>query len=241
MSIEKEHIIKLRLTDFTRYGHLSPTAVLDIFQDLATEHSIDMGMGIDELMERGLIWVVVRQKLEFRPNIACKPHQQVRVRTWPHDPTRLNIQRDYALYNLEGDLLVKGTSEWLLLDMESKKFASVIENYPGELDFCEDRAFEGKLKKIKDFDAEEPTCTVTPQFSDVDFNQHINNARYLNFVMNAIPQAPDRPLRSLQIDYRKELMPGETVSLFTAADEAGTHVKGINGEGKISFNCLLDY
>ncbi len=245
MSTYKETLYGLRLTDFTCFEHLRPGAVLDIFQDLATQHSIETGIGYNTLREKNLIWVVVRQKFQFFPEIACKPHQQVRACTWPHSPSRLSFLRDYALYDEKDNLLAKGTSEWLLLDTKSKSFASILDNYQGPRDFRPERAFEGKegkLKKLKDFEApQEPAQRVVPQFSDMDFNMHINNARYADYIMNAVRQQADRPLRSLQIDYRKELLEGQTVSLFVVEDEDFTRVKGINEEGDISFNCLLGY
>lgn len=238
----KEYTCKLRTTDFNCFEQLRPSAVLDLFQDLATEHSVDIGMGFEDLQKKGLFWVVVRQKLEFCKDATYQPRQQVVVRTWPHSLSRLNIMRDYSLSDTSGNILAKGTSEWLLLNIETRKFVSVQENFTGSTDFCEDRAFSGKLKKIKDFPTDEASVgTLVPQFSDIDFNMHVNNARYTDYILNAAPPTKETPLHTLQIDYRKELMPHEPVQIYTLTDEAGTHVKGVTTEGDVSFNSLLTF
>lgn len=242
MELYKEQICKLRLTDFNCHRQLRASAVLDLFQDLATEHSAQMGIGFDDLQEKGLFWVVVRQKLEFFPDAVYKPHQEVRIRTWPHSASRLNILRDYSLSDLAGNMLAKGTSEWLLLDIETRSIASVLANYHGSTDFLPDRMFSGKLRKIKDFDApEQPAAVIVPQFSDIDFNLHVNNARYIDYAQNIAPPTQDKPLRTLQIDYRKEILPHHPVSIFALEDERGAHVKGMNAEGEVHFNCLMEY
>ena len=240
MELFKEQICRLRLTDFNCYGQLRASIALDLFQDLATQHCAEMGIGLYDLKEKGIIWVVVRQKLEFNTSATCTPHQEVCVRTWPHSATKLNIMRDYSLCDKSGNTIAKGTSEWLMLNIENRKVASVLANYEGSTNFFPDRAFEGKLRKIKDFEApSNPALVVVPQFSDVDFNMHVNNARYVDFIQNAVSPSAEKPITSLQIDYRKEVMPGEPLQLFTVQDELGTHVKGINAEGEICFNSLI--
>ena len=219
-------------------AYLTPTALLDICQDMATEHAQILGIGLGDLYEKGLIWAVVRQRFDIVSQ--PKPHQEVVVRTWPYAPSRAGMKRDYSLHAQDGTLLAKGTSDWVILDVVNKGFVSALDVYQGPTDFLEDRMYEGKLRKLKDFETtEEPALVVTPQFTDIDSNMHVNNARYTNYVANALEQGPDLGVLSIQIDYRKELTLGEPVALYSMEDEAGTHVKGLNPEGDISFSCLL--
>lgn len=240
MTVEKEHIIKLRLTDFDCHKRLTPTAVLDIFQDLATEQASEVGIGLEDLEAKGLIWAVVRQKIEIVGSAV--PHQEVKVKTWPHSPTRLAFLRDYSLRDMQGNLIAKGTSEWVMLDIENRKFANVLENYPGPTNFNEERSFEGKLRKIKDIEMpDEPALVVTPRFSDYDTNMHMNNAKYITYIVDAIPQHADAHLRTLQIDYRKEVAGTGNLNIYACEDELGWHVIGKNAEGATAFSSLLVY
>ena len=247
MELFKEHTRELRLTDFNCFEQLQPSAVLDLFQDLATEHCAEMGIGLHDLRKKELFWVVVRQKLEFSPNITCTPGQTVVVRTWPHSATRLNILRDYRLSNEDGTVIAQATSAWLMLDIKTRRVASVLENYSGPTDFLPDRAFAEKMKKIKEFETiEQPAEILTPRFSDIDINKHVNNARYLDYAQNVAPPTQNKSLRSLQIDYRKEILPSTPVKLFvsegaTSEGTTSTQVKGTNEEGDVNFNCVLTY
>lgn len=231
--ISLESIHTLRLTDRNRFGCITPTAVLELFQDVATEHVNELDIGMETLNAQGLAWVVVRTKIELMPAAwKPQPQQRVRVRTWPHSLSRLQVVRDYTLSTLDGELLAKGSSEWVILDFASKKFADVRQICGGDQEFCEDRAFEDKLRKVRDgaFEDVAPIATVVPQFTDLDTNGHVNNARYANFIVNALtavdaPSSPagfGRVIKSLQIDYRKELAAGDNVELFVVENADGS-------------------
>ena len=119
MSLGMELDYRLRWMDFDQYGRLQPSSALDIFQDAATIQAEDMGIGRDSMVSRGVFWAVVRIKLEIvKPPAQC---QVVTVRTWPHTPTRFSFLRDFTMRDASGDLLVKATSEWVLMDIESLK------------------------------------------------------------------------------------------------------------------------
>lgn len=206
---------------------------------MATQHAALLGIGLNDLRQKGYIWAVVRQKVEVLQNPAI--HQRVQVRTWPHTLNRMGLKRDYEMTAEDGTVIAKGTSEWVVLDAENKQFVNAADVYTGPTDFCEDRMFEGRLRKVKDFESEKPRLVLVPQFTDMDSNMHVNNARYFNFIANALENTPDKQIRWFQIDYRKELMVGQPASLNVMEDELGTHVNGLDPEGNVIFNCLLGY
>ena len=58
------------------------------------------------------------------------------------------------------------------------------------------------------------TCTVQPDM--IDYNGHVNNACYADFVQTAL-QTAQRP-RELHLHYEHELLPGSTFRLFRNRD-----------------------
>ena len=136
MAIAMELDYRLRWMDFDRYGRIQPFAVLDIFQDLATVQAEDMGIGRDDMMAKGVFWAVVRSKFEI-----VKPpshYQVVTARTWPHTMSSFSFMRDFSIRDEAGDLLIKASSEWVLMDIESRKFVKVTDHYTGSEDFDEE-------------------------------------------------------------------------------------------------------
>ena len=239
MALEISLDYRLRWLDFDRYGRIAPVTLLDLFQDAATLHAEQMGIGRDAMLEHGVFWAIVRMKYE----ILRQPEhfQTVRVRAWPHSPSSFSFLRDYELADANGDLLAKATSEWVLMDVQTRKFAKLRDHYAGSDDFSEERAFPKKPRKILTFEGEPgPDYTVTPAFSDIDVNGHVNNARYLRFVMDAIGPADFGPIRSLQIDYRHEVLPDSPLTVQTAAQGDAVYVRGVRGDGEVAFACAIE-
>lgn len=230
---------RLRWMDFDRYGRIQPFAVLDIFQDLATVQAEDMGIGRDDMMAKGVFWAVVRSKFEI-----VKPpshYQVVTARTWPHTPTRFSFLRDFSMRDESGDLLVKATTEWVLMDIETRKFGSVKDYYDGPEDFDEARSFEKKPRKIADFEeGNRPVCTVVPSYSDIDANGHVNNARYASYVVDALDPGAEGSIKTFQLDYRHEVLPGVPLTVHTLVEDGRVLSKGVNPDGQIAFACAID-
>ena len=238
MALGMELDYRLRWLDFDRYGRIQPTALLDLLQDVATIQAEDMGIGHDAMEARGVFWAVVRLKYE----IAREPqhYQIVSVRTWPHTLTSFSFLRDYLVRDENGETLAKATSEWVLMDIEKRKFVKVKDIYEGSYDFDEARAFPDRLRKIADFkEGNRPLYTVVPAFCDIDVNGHVNNARYPSYVMNALAPDQDMRIKSLQFDYRHEVLPASPLTVQTLVEEGRVRSKGLREDGATAFACSI--
>ena len=239
MALESTRDYRLRWMDFDRYGHLQPAAVLDIFQDMATLHAEEIGIGRDAMLEQGVIWVVVRTKLEM----AAEPEhfQVVTVRTWPHSLSKFSFIRDFTMHDADGRLLAKASQEWVLMNVETRKFASPKDCYQGPLDFCEDRVFEKKARKTPSFEeGNRPVRTVAAAYSDIDVNGHVNNAMYANFIVNALEPDAEFALKTMQIDYRYEALPGQPLFIHALVEDDRTLLKGLSEDGTTLFAAVVE-
>ena len=64
MTIAMERDYRLLWMYFDRYGRMQPAAMLEIFQDLAISHAEELGIGRSAMLEKNVVWVVIRTKLE---------------------------------------------------------------------------------------------------------------------------------------------------------------------------------
>ena len=240
MGLYMEKGYELRLCDFDRYGRIQPAALLDIFQDIATLQAASIQIGLEDMRRMGVLWVIVRMKYE----IVREPHLHERVvaSTWPHTLSRFSFLRDFALRSEEGEELAKATSEWVIVDADTHKFASIADYYHGPTDFCEQRSFDAKPKKITQVPGDEVEPVLrSPAYSEVDMNGHVNNAKYANYIVDALEPGPQGSIRTFQVDYRQEALEGQELFLRTAALEDGVvAVKGTNADGQVVFTCHVE-
>ena len=233
MSIGYEQTYQLRTGDFDQYRHPLPASILDIFQDSAGVNAESMpGMDIATMDERGLLWVVTRLKYELVGMPAL--HQQVRVRTWPLAPKRKGFQREYLMESLEGEVLAKGSSEWIVMSAATRGFVSMKDVASGEGDYRTDTVFEGRMRKIAPFEPQGEGHTLVPTFTDIDTNGHVNNTKYANYALDALQLGPSEVIRTCQIDYRRELRAGQHVTVHTRREGTRALVMGTQG-GEVSF------
>lgn len=239
MTIGYEQTYQLRTGDFDRYAHLLPSSILDVFQDVAGVNAEQVpGMTWKELSDAGLFWVVTRIKYEVVETPAL--HEQVIARTWPLAPTRLGFQRDYTMRKLDGSLLVKCSSDWILMDYKTRSFASARDFYNGPDDFSEEKVFDKKLRKIKTFEPEDEGTQFDVSFVDIDINGHVNNSKYPNFVLNALNLAEGETIKTFQIDYRHELRPGDKVTIHSKKERNIITSLGMNPEGDCMFETQIE-
>lgn len=225
----------LRTSDFDCRGHIKPSAVLDLFQEAAGVHAGALGVGFDDLMKKQLLWVLVKVKYQVLNNI--KRHQRVVVKTWPLKPSRIVLERDYLIEDEKGNVLVKGTSQWVTIHSEKRKFVPSPDIYPFE-DFCEDRTFEEKFSKNADFDSEDAVKKITPSFCELDMNGHVNNIRYADYVLNCL-DLKDEAIESFQLDFHKEVYKDMPVSIYIEKSDGQILAKGANEQGERMFSASL--
>lgn len=239
MAFELSLDYRLRWLDFDRYGRIQPTTVLDLLQDVATVHATQMGIGRDSMLERGIFWALVRIKYE----VVREPEhfQVVTVRTWPHSPTRFSFLRDFSITDDKGNTLIKATSEWVFMNLETRKFARMTDHYDESTEFLEERAFTSKPRKLTDFEDENrPQTTIIPSYCDIDLNGHVNNARYPAFAINALNPGQGGTIKTLQIDYRHEALANQPLVIHTKVTEGLVQSKGVREDGLTSFACTIE-
>lgn len=234
---EKEYY--LRASDFDKFNHIKPSAVLDLFQDAAGQHAVEIGVGFDEMIKRSYLWVLTR--IKFKVLTEPESYQKVIVKTWPLSPDRLSYRREYSIEDEKGELLIGGSSEWVVIHSEKRRLVSAPDLYPFTDGFNNKKMCEEKLGKIKDFEALSEPYIVNSGFTDLDINNHVNNTKYANYVLDAINPDESDVLKEFQIDYRKEVLEGTKLNIYYERKDSTLLSKGQNADGDIMFVCRLDY
>ena len=164
--------------------------------------------------------------------------EKVIVKTWPHPQGKGDYDRDYAIYSVDGDLIVKGSSKWCIINYVTRRlaFGSKVE-YPTGEDFCPIVNYQDGLKKIPDFSTD--GAKVFNGFagdSALDHNGHVNNVKYSDFILDAISLKNEK-VTSFEINYLNELSLGE-YSVVHVKDGDNRLIKGFSGE-KESFRAVV--
>ena len=233
---EKEYT--LRAGDFDKFDRLHPAAVLDLFQDVAGQHADLLGIGYDTLLKRSLMWVLVRVKFRFLA--PAHRYQTVVVKTWPLEPRRLSHRREYCIEDENGERLVEGSSEWVVMDSVERKLRWTPTLYPMDFEFHTELMCEQRLDRIQHHLPQTKSAyVVRAGFSDLDINEHVNNVKYANYVMDAINPAREEEIESFQVDYRKEVAPETELHIYCDREGDCIYACGDAGDNTEMFLCKL--
>ena len=208
--------VPVRFGNVDRSDRLTLWSMFDFFQEAAISHAANLGVGRDALAQSGQAWILSRFSLfvERRPAYG----ETVEVSTWPRGWEKLFALRDYSIRDAEGNTVVRGRGGWLVLDIEKRRplrVQPIMEAMP--LNDGVD-AFPAGPAGLNPRENLVKTAERTALYSDIDYYGHANNARYIQWVQDAadmeILNSADQ-IR-LDINYLSEVMPGDTVELWTA-------------------------
>lgn len=197
--------------DVDPFDQVTATALAGYLQEAANGHVRALGWGLDALGRRGLTWVLGAMQVEILAPIRETAH--LTVQTWPSGRERLAVLRDYEVVDGAGSVVARATSQWLLLDLERRRPVrpeSVID--PALLVEARHvlRPLCDKLPRLERW-TEERRLSV--RYQDIDMNLHANNAAYLAWLVDAVPEATWQRCRlwSAEVQYLAECRRGSTV------------------------------
>ena len=217
-------------TDFK--NQWKPACFFQAMQDSATHHAHNLGFDYQEMLARGMVWVLTRLKIVFHsfPTIE----QTVLVETWPKGiQQKIFFTRDFRFSSADGSLYAAATSAWILIDPHKRRMLlpTVL---PGSLPRNEGlSALDELLEKIPALEDGQERLLARAGYSAIDLMTHVNNARYVEWICDSFPHQHhrDHTLAWMQINYNNEVKPDEQVAILSAprSDQPNRWiVEGIN-------------
>lgn len=214
---------------FDYYDRLTTKSILNIFQDVASFHAEELGVGYEAMLQKNLYWVLSRVKIDIlkMPTV----NQTVIVETWPHVKGRIDFDRDLKITDQNGEALIIATSKWCVIDTKTRALQrSDNVNYNGEC--CADVNYDGRFGKII-LPETKATLKFVHQvmFCDLDHNRHMNNTNYANLVLNAVN---NKKYTHFEINFNNECVLDDKISVLHLQHDDGEYIKG-EKDGVIAF------
>ncbi len=214
-------------TDVAHY--LKPGSFMDLAQELANVSADSLGFGFDDLQRYGMAWVLSRMHIEFLSLPRWK--NVVELQTWHKGFEGPFYVRDFRMLDAVGTPIVLATSSWLVFDVASRRLLRrehLEEKLPMDTRYPESAIDAPCDKIVMPQEGLEEVAEHRVSYSDVDFVGHANNARYVVWAMDCLDYetVSTRRVRSLRINFNKEIRPGESVAIFRAPVEGGWVVEG---------------
>ena len=194
-------------------GRLIVKSLCDLFNDVANVQTYALKVDVPRLNAQGLTWML--HKLHILFNRMPGQGENVILETWPSGIDRLFAIRDFRMLSGTGDVLLRATSEWMVIDLNRRRPVRLPACVTETAAFCVDEpremAFELDTKKMPE--VFESTRLFTATYDNIDFNKHVTE--FLK----------DHEIAELEIVYEHEVLPDSTVCAGCHVEEEGERVK----------------
>ncbi|TFG58951.1 MAG: hypothetical protein E4H36_14685 [Spirochaetales bacterium] len=203
-------------------GRLSLSNLCNLLQEIAWNHANILGVGYEHLLKDNRFWVLIRMYVEIYAYPLWK--DAISIRTWPKGAEAFMALRDFKVFGRDGSLAAAASSGWLILEKENKRPVR-LDEFRKRVSLREgEHALEKKLLKIEMPQGEtiaEQRHTVA--YSDIDVNNHVNNAKYVEWIMDAwYGLGAEQPaVAGIELNFLSEAFLGEEVSIKLCRNAGG--------------------
>jgi medium-chain acyl-[acyl-carrier-protein] hydrolase len=196
-------------------------------------------------MARQMTWVMARVKVYFRR--FPSEGERVLVRTWPNGlQQKLFFMRNFHIQTPQGETIAQASSAYVLINPATRRMLPPerFNNTFPPMD--EPGGLNELLEKIPPALNPCERLRVQAGYSVVDMLEHVNNARYADWISDCftLDDYREKRLEWLQINYSSEVKPFEQVAVSLAeTSQAGEWIAVGNNltSGVKSFEAILKW
>ncbi|KAM7256962.1 hypothetical protein ACFE04_012703 [Oxalis oulophora] len=214
----------------TMMNHLQETAL----NHVKTAGLLDDGFGsTPEMAKKNLIWVVT--KMQVMVDRYPTWGDIVQVDTWVSPSGKNGMRRCWLVRDCKtNEILTRATSVWVMMNKLTRRLSKIPDEVRGEIEphFLNSvpavEEDSRKLTKLDDNTADYVRRGLSPRWNDLDVNQHVNNVKYIGWILESVPPAilETHELAGMTLEYRRECGRDSVLQSLTAVSSSDTGTFG---------------
>lgn len=166
-------------------GRAKISSLVDWMQETAGDHAESLGFSQRDLHARGMLWALYRFSIQI--DDVPMGGEELVFRTWVSKLEGPFSEREYKVTDLEGRVKVRATSLWFAINASTRRPQTI-----GKIGYSE--SLKRGPKSIQGPEKLFPQKAYTllgathANYFHLDINGHVNNVRYIDMILGAIPQ-----------------------------------------------------
>ncbi len=201
--------ISIRYSEIDFDKKLKPSALLNFFQDIASDNAERLGFGFSAIYPQELMWFLLKYRIEFEQYPVDL--QQVTLKTQPRGYQKLFAYRNFELSH-KGKVLARASTMWSLVNFKTMSLVNIekVIHSPHMMKFektDEDLSY-GKIPALERVDLKKE---FEVRYNDIDVNQHANNGNYIIWALEPLTYdfKAQHQLKTIDMFFKKEIKFGE--------------------------------
>jgi medium-chain acyl-[acyl-carrier-protein] hydrolase len=176
----------LRYFEMDQHGGASPTTMLTLLEEAAADHCLSIDHGLYDLFNQNIGWVLLSGYMQMERYPVYK--EKITIRTWLSKYTSIKGYRENIISDERGNVIGRAKGLWVFFDikrrMPARILGDIIERWSC---FPEESITHDIDKKISAIDYAQLKKEFMVHRYDMDTNKHVNNLRYLQWLIETIP------------------------------------------------------
>ncbi|MDR0286603.1 MAG: hypothetical protein LBI03_02690 [Clostridiales bacterium] len=238
--------IKLGSHDVDHKAFWTPYSIFYNMQEVANDHTEILGVSWNDLMGKyNVCWVLTRMRVEMLK--YPKAGDTITITTWPDSKAKAIFTRYFTYKDSNENLLGSATSQWVLFDTVNRVMVKP-KDYNIPMPDTSMYQIPFALPKVNfDFSAEH-SLFKAPSYSDLDYNGHVNNAKYIQWIYDILGYDvfDKMSVSTVDIKYCSEIQYRENITItyseiLTDPTEFPFvfYVKGFGNDNRLCFEAVL--
>ncbi|MEX0844961.1 MAG: acyl-ACP thioesterase domain-containing protein [Balneolaceae bacterium] len=222
---------KIRANEVDAEGNCTLPAICSLFQEIAGNHALLLNFDITQLHEQNLTWVLHR--MDIKIDRYPEWRETITIETWPAAGDALRAYRNYRIFGENGEQIGRSLSYWMMINMETRRPARMPKEVLDLRLSDIDHVIPVKTTRLKPFDEADTEIHFTVRKSDLDMNRHVNNARYVEWMLETYPDNQASQIHEIDIIFMQESIAGDKIISQQTQHNSHTKHKLKNQNGTV--------
>ncbi len=178
---------ELRYFEMNKFGVASTITMLTLLEEAAAEHCYSIDYSLYKLEQQNIGWVLISGAMQMDRYPRYK--EKITIRTWLSGYSTVRGTRENIIYDEKRNIIGKARGLWVFFDIERRRPIKIIDDIRERWQFCEEKSLDTNIvRKLKPLDNAVHNQEFNVHLFDVDTNKHVNNVRYLQWLVESIPE-----------------------------------------------------
>lgn len=227
-----------RISDFNRHGRLGYEAILQMLETAGSHHSDAAQDNVIAGSQAGFAWVLTEWRVKIIRQPDSKEH--LRISTWIRGkaPAAM-VHREFIVVDDQGNICILAEAALVLLDINRGRMTRITEDALAPYQPEDKTVFDDELPRLREPDTILFTHPMALRYSDIDFNGHVHNTRYMEFALDALPVhiRGQEDWKEIRIAYLKAVQENDEV-ITNYACQGDSHLISVTANGKAC--CVIE-
>ena len=210
---------ELRYFEMNKFGEASSSTILTLLEETASDHCYSINHSLYDLGNQNIGWVLLSGFMEMFHYPKYK--EKITIRTWLSSYSAVKGIRENIIYNELGNIIGKAKGLWVFFDIQRRRPIQIFDAIKQKWSFFNEECIDHDItKKIEPIETLEIIKEFKVNRFDVDTNLHVNNIKYLQWLMESIPEETidNYYLHTIDGRFIAEAQLGDTIMSYTKKD-----------------------